>query len=88
MGAVFFAVYTQGFGAQDAPIEVAYNSISPHLDGHYFTGNHPPVSIYATPFTAVIDLDDMVVVDKDMYTESYMMTIDDVFAAVEEAAAD
>lgn len=85
---MFYAVYTQSFGAQDAPIETAYNYISPHLDGHYFTGQHPPVAIYATPFTAVIDLDDMVVVDKDMYSESYMMGIEEVLAAVEEAAAD
>jgi hypothetical protein len=67
---------------------VAYNSISDHFDGHFFTGMHPPVSIWATPFTAVIDLDDMVVVNKDMISQDYMMSVDDVLAAVEEAAAD
>jgi hypothetical protein len=88
MGGVFFAVYTQGFGAQDAPIDVAFDHISDHFDGHYFTGERPPVSIWATPFTAVLDLDDMVVVNKDMISEEYMMSVDDVLAAVEEAAAD
>ena len=47
-----------------------------------------PVSIWATPFTAVIDLDDMVVIDKDMVSQDYFMGIEELMAAVEEAAAD
>jgi hypothetical protein len=85
---VIYAVYTQGFGAQDAPIEVAFEHISNSFDGHYFTGMHPPVGIAATPFVAVIDLSDMIVVDKETYNPPYSMSLDAIVAAVEAAATD
>ena len=67
---------------------MAYEHISNAFDGHYFTGEHPPVSIWATPFTAVVDLDDMVVVEKDMISEDYMMSVEEIIQAVNAAAAD
>ena len=59
--------------------------MSPYIDGSYFTGDKAPVSILGTPFTAVIDLETMMVINKDVQSEGYGMSVDEILDAVHEA---
>jgi hypothetical protein len=72
---VVYAVYTNG--STDAPISTAASYISPYFNGSYWTGVRPPIygTIY-TPFTAVIDLETMIVIDRDVDSTNYMSTTD------------
>lgn len=58
------------------------------MDGHYFVGEMPPPSIVAFPTTAVVDLETMVVIDRDMHSTGDSLTIEDVLAAVHAANDD
>jgi hypothetical protein len=59
------ASYTDGGASQG--IAAANGYISPYLDGQYFTGQALPVNIWFNPFTAVIDLETMVVLGRDTF---------------------
>jgi hypothetical protein len=62
---VILASYTNG--GSPLGIAEANGYISPYLDGQYFTGQSIPASIWFTPFTAVIDLETMVVLGRDTF---------------------
>jgi len=67
----------------DAPIANAYTYISPYFDGSYFTGQMPPISIPYTPFCAVIDLETMEVMDKDLTQTDYLYPQDMLSLAIQ-----
>jgi hypothetical protein len=75
---VIFAVYTNM--GQPMAIEQAFEYIGPYVDGSYFTGQAPPISMPFTPYTAVLDMETMEVLD--METGSYYMTTADILTAV------
>ena len=81
-----YAAYSNG--SSDAPISTAASYISPYFNGSYWTGAGPPIygSIY-TPFTAVIDLETMIVIDRDVDAPNYMSTTD-IMNAVNQANSD
>ena len=81
-----YATYTNG--SNDAPISTAASYISPYFNGSYWTGVRPPIygSIY-TPFSAVIDLETMIVLDRDVDASNYMF-ISDIMNAVNQANSD
>ncbi len=81
-----YAAYTNG--SSDAPISTAASYISPYFNGSYWTGVVPPIygSIY-TPFSAVIDLETMIVLDRDVDASNYMF-ITDIMNAVNQANSD
>lgn len=54
------------------------------MKGQYVVGTVPPVQINFTPFTAVIDLDDGVVLGRDTYVKP--LTIQQVLTKVEQAS--
>jgi hypothetical protein len=76
-----FAVYTQN-GAP-APIETAFEHISPHFAGSYFTGKAPPISYGFTPYSAVIDMRSGEVIAKD--NSGAYLTVQNIIDAVEQA---
>ena len=80
-----YAAYTNG--STDAPISTAASYISPYFNGSYWTGVRPPIygTVY-TPFSAVIDLETMIVIDRDVDSTNYM-SITDIMNAVNGANA-
>ena len=62
---MILASYTNG--GSPLGIEAADGYISPYLDGQYFTGQAIPANIWFNPFTAVIDLETMVVLGRDTF---------------------
>ena len=80
-----FGVYPSGFGSTELTPAQAFSSLSTYFDGQYFTGELPPISFPFFPFTAVVDMDDGVVIAKD--TESVYLSTGDIIDACNEAAA-
>jgi hypothetical protein len=82
---VVYAAYPNG--STSAPISTAATYISPYFNGSYWTGIRPPIygTIY-TPFSAVIDLETMIVLDRDVDSTNYM-SITDIMNAVNGANA-
>ncbi len=78
-----YAAYVDG--SNDAPISTAASYISPYFDGSYWTGVWPQMygTVY-TPFTAVIDLETMIVIDCNVGTTDLMSTTD-IMTAVNQA---
>lgn len=76
-----FAVYTQNHSP--APIETAFEYISPYFEGSYFTGKAPPISYSFTPYTAVVDMRNGEVIAKD--SQGAYLSTTQILAAVEEA---
>ena len=85
---MFLGVCTSGFGASNITSAESYEYWLSYVSGHYFVGKQPPASIAAFPTTVIIDLETMVVINKDTYSEGYSMTINDVMAAVNQANDD
>lgn len=81
---MILASYTDGGATQG--IAAANGLISPYLDGQYFTGQALPANIWFNPFTAVIDLETMVVMARDTYL--FPLGTGGVLDNVQAAAAD
>ena len=64
-----------------------YERVSPYIDGRYFSGTMPPITIEYYPATAVIDMETGELLAKDLNLAQQLMP-DQVLEAVEQAAAD
>jgi len=83
--ATFFAVYTQE--GLTAPMDFVMERVGPYLDGRYFTGTMPPITIEYYPATAVIDMQTGELLAKDVNLATQLMP-DQVLEAVDQAAAE
>ena len=61
--------------------------VGPYLDGRYFTGTMPPITIEYYPATAVIDMETAELLAKDLNLATQLMP-DQILEAAEQAAAD
>ena len=65
---------------QPASPDVAHGYLADYMDGSFFTGTQPPISILGVPFTAIIDMENGELVLKD---ESMMMPTATILAYTE-----
>ncbi len=60
--------------------------LSPHFKGGFWTGKEPPGTIGALPFSAVIDMENGLVIARD--TSSDYVMIDEILTLIKQVDAD
>jgi hypothetical protein len=81
--ALVYATCTQDLGSPTT-IAKAFGYLHKYFEGSYFSGRLPSPSALVFPFTAVIDLHDMTVIDRDT-DENNLMTVQDILDALDQA---